>query len=452
MIVKPPILIRLAPTLPQILRQLCLVLTLAQPGVLPAEDVVAGDAEPTLTEPCYPAIAPEDSKTTSELKGVNRQDNACEQPTPETTQEARQEITTIIAEDTQSAHTLRTLLLGRNYIFFGRVGLEYAAYSGDIPSSENGAELRRLRVGIAGLATFFERISYKLELDLTDGTNNFSDLYVQWEISSHGSIRVGHQRVSQNLSAMTNSLSLLFMERPLPVTTFSLRRRLAVSYDLDRGRWGMHGMFFTRDPNNDAGKYGWAFRLITNPIRGPKQIGHFGISLVSENMDQETRYRTLPESHVTDFRLVDTGLFGDVQYQHTAGVELAGGVGANSLRLEMFRSRWERTEGRNNTFNGAYLEFGRFLTGQSFNYQKGKFVRPNFEPGAHAWEIGLRTSWVDLNDRDVSGGEQLNFGAALNYYRRPNQRFMFNLLRFKTDSVAGNDRGWIFQTRFQYNR
>ncbi len=434
------------------LHLLCLVLTLAPPGILLAEDVVAEDAEPTLTEPCYPAIAPEDSVTTSEQRGVNKPGDACEQPTPETIQEARQEITARIAEDTQSANTLKTLLLGRNYIFFGRVELEYAAYSGDIPSSNNGTELRRLRVGIAGLATFFDRLSYKLELDLTDGTNNFSDLYLQWDSLKHGSIRVGNQRVSQNLSAMTSSLSLLFMERPLPVTTFSLRRRLAVSYDLDRGRWGMHGMFFTRDPNNEAGKYGWAFRLITKPIRGPEQIGHFGVSLVSEKMDQEARYLTLPESHVTDFRLVDTGLFDDVQYQHTAGVEMAGGVGANSLRLELFRSRWERAAGRNNTFNGAYLEIGRFLTGQSFNYQKGKFVRPNLEQVAHAWEIGLRVSWVDLNDRDVRGGEQVNFGAALNYYRRPDLRFMLNLLRFRTDSVAGDDRGWILQARVQFNR
>jgi len=353
------------------------------------------------------------------------------------TEEARQEIITEITEDTQSADTLRTLLLGRNYIFFGRVGLEYATYSGDIPSSENGAELRRLRVGIAGLATFFDRVSYKFELDLTDGTNNFSDLYVQWDTRKHGSIRVGNQRVSQNLSAMTSSLSQLFMERPLPVTTFSLRRRLAVSYDVDRGRWGMHGMFFTRDPNNDTGKYGWAFRLITKPIRGLEQVGHVGVSVVSEKMDREARYRTLPESHVTDIRLVDTGLFDDVQYQHTVGLELAGGVETYSMRLELFRSRWERTAGRHNTFNGAYLEIGHFLA---------------LETGAHAWEIGLRASWVDLNDRDVRGGEQVNFGAVLNYYRRPDLRFMLNLLRFRTDLVAGDDRGWILQARAQFNR
>ena len=84
--------------------------------------------------------------------------------------------------------------------------------------------------------------------------------------------------------------------------------------------------------------------------------------------------------------------FNDVQYQHVLGAELAGGLGSNFLKLEAFRARWERDQGRSNTFNGAYLELGRFLTGQDFNYQKGKFVRPVLEPGTRAWELGLRIS------------------------------------------------------------
>jgi phosphate-selective porin len=59
---------------------------------------------------------------------------------------------------------------------------------------------------------------------------------------------------------------------------------------------------------------------------------------------------------------------------------------------------------------------------------------------------------VDLTDKDVQGGEQLNLGAALNYYARPDLRFQFNLLHFRTDTIAGDDAGWILQGRLQYNR
>ena len=51
--------------------------------------------------------------------------------------EARQGIAAEIAEGVQTAGSLKSLLLGRNYAFYGRVEIEAAAYSGDIPSSEN---------------------------------------------------------------------------------------------------------------------------------------------------------------------------------------------------------------------------------------------------------------------------------------------------------------------------
>ena len=365
---------------------------------------------------------------------------------------ARREIVSEIAEGTHTSESLESLLLGRDYVFFGRVEVDAAAYSGDIPSSENGAQLRRLRVGMAGLTTFFDDLSYKIELDLTDGTNNFSDVYLQWDTPRGGLFRLGNQRISQNLSAMTSSLSQLFMEDPLPVSAFSLKRRLALSYDQNWRRFGLHGMVFSRDPNNNAGEYGWALRAFSEPIRGPRKLGHFGVFFVTEKMDDEARYRTRPESRVTGTRLVDTGLYSDVRYQHVAGIELAGGVGANSARFEWFRSRWDRAGGRKNNFEGAYLELGHFLTGQAFNYRGGKFVRPMIESGERAWEVGLRASWVNLTDRDVQGGEQVNLGAALNYYFLPGLRFQLNLLHFRTDGTAGKDAGWIMQSRIQYNR
>lgn len=377
---------------------------------------------------------------------------SCEVANEEISAEATQEMTTSITEGTQTAHSLRTLLLGRNYVFFGRIEGEAAAYRGDISSQDNGVDLRRLRVGITGLATFLDTVSYKAEFDLTDGTNNFSDLYIQWDPANWGSFRFGNQRVSQNLSAMTSSLSQVFMEDPLPVSAFSLSRRLAIGYDEDWRRFGLHGMIFTRDPNNDAGKHGLALRAFTKPIHGFGRLGHVGVSLVSEKMDREARYRARPESHITDEMLVDSGRYEDVQYQHVAGIEFAGGAGPNTLRFELFRSRWERDKGLHNSFSGAYLELGRFLTGQDFNYQGGKVVRPVMSSGTRAWELGLRASWVDLNDKDVRGGEQVNLGAALNYYRRPDLRFQLNLLHFRTDAVAGDKKGWILQGRLQYNR
>jgi phosphate-selective porin OprO/OprP len=364
-------------------------------------------------------------------------------------EENREVLSGEIAENTQTALSLKRLLLGRSYIFFGRIEGDGAIYSGDAFEGENGGEIRRFRVGIAGVLS--DHLSYKGELDLTDKSTTVSDFYLKLDTLLLGSLTIGNQFVSQNLSAMTGSLSLLFMEDPLPVTTFSLSRRLSVGQDYHADRWGGHGMIFFRDPNNDAGDKGWAMRAYINPTRKSSGISHMGFSAVREKMSDEARYRTRPESHVTDIRLVDTGQFQDVDYQNILGLEVAGAVGSFTGRMEAFKSTWDRTGGVKNDFYGAYMELGYFLTGQSFNYRQGKFVRPKLGDGTHAWEIGFRASWVDLNDKEIQGGEQFNLGLALNYYLKQNFRIQSNLLHIDSESTAGNENSWIIQARIQYN-
>jgi phosphate-selective porin OprO/OprP len=250
---------------------------------------------------------------------------------------------------------------------------------------------------------------------------------------------------------MTGSLSQLLMEDPLPVTTFSLSSRLGVSHDYNTDHWGGHVMIFFNDLNNDAGDRGWALRAFINPTQKSSGVAHLGFSAVREKMSGEARYRTRPESHVTDIRLVDTGQFHDVDYQNILGLEVAGALGSFTGRMEAFKSTWDRTGGVKNDFYGAYLELGYFLTGQGFSYRQGKFVRPQLDYGTHAWEIGFRASWVDLNDKEIQGGEQLNMGFALNYYLKQNFRIQSNLLYIDSESSEGNENSWIVQARIQYN-
>ncbi len=412
------------------------------------------DAIPARTatvDSCPPGREAGEKGSEKEESGVLQPgDHGCETSSSEHLPgENRQEISEDVLENTQNALTLKRMLLGRSYTFFGKVEPEYAAYfDGDL-KDEDGFEIRRLSAGMVGVLS--DTLSYKGELDLTDSTNNFSDFYLQWDSSRFGSLTIGNQRVAQNLSALTGANSLLFMERPLPVTTFSMRRRLAIGQDLFFRKFGVHAVIFTKDPNNNAGKRGASIRVIANPVRSDNGVAHVGFSLVREKIDREARYRTRPESRVTDIRLVDTGLHDDVEYQNILGVEVAGARGATSGRFEAFVSRWEREDSLENDFYGAYIEIGHFLTGQDFRYKEGKFVRPQIEEGSRAWEVGIRASWVDLNDQDIRGGEQKNLGLALNFYPRRNFRAMFNVIYYDAERDHGDEEGWIAQTRVQFN-
>jgi phosphate-selective porin OprO/OprP len=426
------------------------ILIFVQTGNLYAQDEVTGSTLPdgVAVTDCSDRSAEEDPETT--IAEGQQYTDPCQKPEEEPLPaENQQQLAEDIADNTQDAMTLRRLLLGRSYSFFGRLEAEYAGYLDGILEKEDGFQLRRARVGIVGVLT--DTLSYKGELDVTDGSNNFSDFYLKWDGSRVGSLTIGNQRVSQNLSAMTGALSLIFMEYPLPVTTFSLARRLAVSLDRTFPRFGFHGMVFGTDPNNNAGKKGLAIRGFANPVRSDFDVTHVGVSFVREKMDRDIRYDTRPESNVTDIRLVDTGPYSEVDHQNTLGLEFAAGRGSTTLRVEGFASRWEHANSKNTDFYGAYLELGRFLTGQEFRYDHGRFMRPQVDEGVRAWEAGLRLSWVDLNDGDVRGGEQWNAGLAINYYHRQNIRAMFNVLYYSADRDPGDEKGWIVQTRIQLN-
>ncbi len=443
----------------QLYRLLFLFLFLFLPGVslwyapVHAQDETP-DVMPTsvaVIDPCTPLGEVGEKGNKKEEPGeLQPADHGCETTSSERMfRENRQEISEEVLDNTQNALTLKRLLLGRSYAFFGKVEPEYAAYFDGILKDEDGFDIRRLSAGMVGVLT--DTISYKGEIDLTDGINNISDLYLQWDSSRFGSLTIGNQKVAQNLSAMTGVLSQLFMERPLPVTTFSLARRLAVSQDLYFRKFGVHAVIFTKDPNNNAGKRGVAIRVIANPVRSDSGMAHVGFSFVREEMDRAARGQTRPESHVTDIRLVDTGLYGDVEYQSILGIEVASAWGALSGRIEAFASRWEREGSVENDFYGAYIEIGHFLTGQDYRYREGKFVRPRIEKGSRAWEVGIRASWVDLNDQDIRGGIQKNLGLALNFYPRRNARAMLNVIYYDAERDYGDEKGWIAQTRVQFN-
>jgi hypothetical protein len=98
---------------------------------------------------------------------------------------------------------------------------------------ESGVSLRRARLGWEGSA-LSPTLAFKLELEMGQGTIGPLDLYVEWRLSSHFTVRAGQMRVPFSRSWMTPEQLLLFPERS--VATDELR----YDYDLGalvEGRW-----------------------------------------------------------------------------------------------------------------------------------------------------------------------------------------------------------------------
>ena len=164
---------------------------------------------------------------------------------------------------------------------------------------------------------------------------------------------------------------------------------------------------------------------------------HLGLSLShgipsGSGEDRTARYRTRPESHLTDDRLVDTGEL-TIRSQELINVEGAWLNGPFSIQGEYFYVIADGDERLN--FKGWYLYGSYVLTGEHRAYRRagGVFgsISPNrpFNPFNGSWgavELGLRFSSIDLNSGAIKGGGERNITVGLNWYLQRKIRLMVN--------------------------
>ena len=95
-----------------------------------------------------------------------------------------------------------------------------------------------------------------------------------------------------------------------------------------------------------------------------------------------------------------------------------------------------------------------FITGEHKNYSQSKncydILKPNKNmgkgSGAGAWELAVRYSHIDLNDKDLNGGAMSDFTFGVNWYLNPATRFSFNYVYSNVIELGFAN---IAQIRFQ---
>jgi phosphate-selective porin OprO/OprP len=114
---------------------------------------------------------------------------------------------------------------------------------------------------------------------------------------------------------------------------------------------------------------------------------------------------------------------------------------------------------------GAYAQLGYFLTGEHRPYDRAlgqidrvkpftNFFRVRSDHGVAsgwgAWELATRLSYIDLNDKDVHGGELVDVTAGINWYWNPYTKVVFNYIHaFNNNPTYGWNDTDIFAMRAQ---
>lgn len=366
--------------------------------------------------------------------------------------------------------------------FGGRIALDWAFIEATEPMNAqletaeantlqgHGVSFRQARVFVQG--TVNESIDFKLQYDFSGPDPALKDAFIGLsKVPALGHIRVGHMKEPMSIEEITSGKYITFMESALPVLAFAPSRNTGIMAFRNafnkRLYWGA-GVFYDVDSQGDQfqdnGEINATGRITGLPFyaEGGRKLLHIGLGYTHQfrDEDQDTlRFRSRPESHITDVRTIDTGRF----YCDGADIfnpEAALVWGPFSLQSEYFYTTVNSKSAGDPTFTGAYL-FGSWLvTGENrnFNPASASFDRvspkSNFSFSNAGWgalELALRWSYLDLSDESIAGGKENNVTAGMNWYLTPNARLMVNYVHGAVKNRTGVANGDlnILESRFQ---
>jgi phosphate-selective porin OprO/OprP len=152
--------------------------------------------------------------------------------------------------------------------------------------------------------------------------------------------------------------------------------------------------------------------------------------------------------------MVDTGVIDDVDDYTRYGLEAAAMFGDITAQGEYLFVNVDRDGAKSLEFPGWYIQAAWMVTGEERPYSRRKGAFGAIRPGSRrgAWELGARYSSLDLEDRDVTGGEEENLTLGVNWYANRHVRLMGNFIRAWAEP---NDNGVdetvdIYQMRAQF--
>jgi phosphate-selective porin OprO/OprP len=362
---------------------------------------------------------------------------------------------------------------GRYEILFGgQIQYEGVAFhldEGLERTDEDGwnsdSDFRRLRAYLQGFA--FHHLMFKVAYDFED--EELKDLFVGLRgLEPLPVVKVGYMKAPFSLEQATSLQNSTFLERSL-ANALVPRRNTGVmatnTHFEQRLNWGA-GVFFLDESlaETDASVEGlendWEIAARVNwfpvaPEDGDRLllVGCSYAHVFSDAAGLVIAQR--PESRLVP-ALVGTLEGSAIDGADRFGVELAWLDGPLSIQAEALGLSVGRDRGASDLFFwGGYAQVSYFLTGERRIYGRtagafGRVIPKNpFRPSAGQWgafQLAARVSTLDLNDRDVRGGQELNFTLGLNWYLLANLRFSANYVRGRVFGQGDVD---ILQGRLQ---
>ncbi len=319
--------------------------------------------------------------------------------------------------------------------------------------SESITEIRRARLFFAG--SIYENTNFKIDVDFAGDKVRLKDVYIGINnIPVIGNLRIGHLKEPVRLSTLTSGKYTTLMVPAQNAWIDKTRNNGILLFNdfLNKRISAQVGTFQNADNNGYilSGRFtGLALRDMEK-----NHLLHLGLSYSYRNPKRKEYQFSTNSGLNLDSKNINIEPLSDIEDINLINFESAYIYGPFSFQGEYLKATINSNTSRFN-FSNYYGEMSYFITGESKNY-KGSYegfglIKPkkNFggrNKGAGAWEIALRYSSTDLNDKTILGGKQSDFGLGLNWYLNPVTRLMLNHVWVNTEN---NGNASILQGRIQ---
>ncbi len=343
-----------------------------------------------------------------------------------------------------------------SFDFGARAEVDYTYYDDDFTQFKEGYDVRRFRFGL--FTKFNDKFSTYFQTDFADYIRTRKGAtqaaWIRYRLNKHNEFYLGKTEMPFSLESVSNSKYHFFMERSI---ASALTERYAT---------GLTYIHYGKDWNMRVGLFGDDhFKLGSSATYGQAATARFGkklklfggrmylgASLQYREPETVQKFRTLPESHTFNARLLDTGELFFVKNIKKYGIEAMWKRNKWTLQGEYIRNEFAREFTSDLNYKSGYLIISRIFNGQRrFSFRKGEWTSTKVKK-YRTWEIAARYSFLDLRAEDLNAGYEQNYAIGINYYLTKNHRFMFNYIKARAtpNSFSVDETLNIYQVRFQF--
>jgi phosphate-selective porin OprO and OprP len=273
-----------------------------------------------------------------------------------------------------------------------------------------------------------ENISFNLEFNIAKP--GIGTTFIEYSGIKNTSILIGQVPSPFCLATANGSKYISFLEADMgssafkpcigPGTKFShWSDNWALSFALRQAPYGTSAIGWEKENESrqDYDRFGGSFHFNAAPIH---EVGdhvlHLGGSYSFQAIAKTTKFKSNLEFKTReDYNLLETKYIDATNYQ-VYGPELAYQYGPLHIEAEYLRNSVSSEKEKNPNFSSWYAQANYTIFGgnKSYKLKDGKFGAPQGDKDA--LQLGGRISHLNLNDKEIEGGEATNYTLSLNYY------------------------------------